>query len=62
MLAAMNEGLLLHQTWKRTIVRVATEFSREVAVNSTEGTDRGSGGAALVPGGARAKPLQLLKR
>ncbi|HJV69118.1 DUF1501 domain-containing protein [Ideonella sp.] len=38
--------------WKRTIVVVATEFGREVAINGTRGTDHGTGGAAFVVGGA----------
>ena len=34
------------------MVVVATEFGREVAINGTQGTDHGTGGAALVFGGA----------
>lgn len=39
-------------SWGRTVVIVATEFGREVAVNGTLGTDHGTGGAAFVLGGA----------
>ncbi|MEK8029315.1 DUF1501 domain-containing protein [Ideonella sp. DXS29W] len=38
--------------WRRTVVVVATEFGREVAINGTRGTDHGNGGAAFVLGGA----------
>jgi uncharacterized protein (DUF1501 family) len=38
--------------WNRTVVIVATEFGREVAINGTRGTDHGTGGAAFVLGGA----------
>lgn len=51
-LAALREGLLASATWARTVVVVATEFGREVAVNGTLGTDHGTGGAAFVLGGA----------
>ena len=51
-LAGLREGLLASGTWGRTVVVVATEFGREVAVNGTLGTDHGTGGAAFVLGGA----------
>ena len=51
-LAALREGLLPSGTWGRTVVVVATEFGREVAVNGTLGTDHGTAGAAFVLGGA----------
>lgn len=51
-LAALRDGLVPSGTWGRTVVVVATEFGREVAVNGTLGTDHGTGGAAFVLGGA----------
>ena len=51
-LAALRDGLLASGTWCRTVVVVATEFGRTVAINGTLGTDHGSGGAAFVLGGA----------
>ncbi|HEX6706636.1 MAG TPA: DUF1501 domain-containing protein [Albitalea sp.] len=51
-LAALREGLVSGGAWPRTVIVVATEFGREVAMNGTQGTDHGTGGAAFVLGGA----------
>ena len=51
-LAALRDGLVAGGTWGRTVIVVATEFGRQVAMNGTLGTDHGSGGAAFVLGGA----------
>ncbi|MCY7316776.1 MAG: DUF1501 domain-containing protein [Rubrivivax sp.] len=51
-LQTLRDGLQASGTWGRTVVLVATEFGREVAVNGNQGTDHGSGGAAFVLGGA----------
>jgi uncharacterized protein (DUF1501 family) len=51
-LAALREALQSQDTWARSVVLVATEFGREVAVNGTGGTDHGTGGAAFALGGA----------
>ena len=50
-LAALRDGLGT-PAWRRTVVLVATEFGRQVEMNGTRGSDHGSGGAALVLGGA----------
>ena len=52
--AALRDGLLPSGTRGRTVVVVATEFGREVAVNGTLGSDHGTGAAAFVLGGAVA--------
>jgi uncharacterized protein (DUF1501 family) len=56
-LAALDSGLrTLHAdlgaAWSRTVVLVATEFGRTVAMNGTRGTDHGVGAAAFLVGGA----------
>jgi uncharacterized protein (DUF1501 family) len=51
-LADLRDGLVAGGAWARSVVVVATEFGREVAMNGTQGTDHGSGGACFVFGGA----------
>ena len=46
-LAALREGLRV-QAWRDSVVVVASEFGREVAINGTQGSDHGTGGAAFV--------------
>ncbi len=50
-LAALRAGLVNGGAWNRTVVVVATEFGRTVAINGTLGTDHGTGGVAFVLGG-----------
>ncbi len=38
--------------WRHTVILVATEFGREVAINGTMGSDHGTGGTAFALGGA----------
>ena len=52
MLAALKAGL--GPQWENTLVVVATEFGRTVAVNGTGGTDHGTGSAAMLLGGGVA--------
>ncbi|HWH84509.1 MAG TPA: DUF1501 domain-containing protein [Burkholderiaceae bacterium] len=51
-LSVLRDGLVPSGSWDRTVVVVATEFGREVAINGTLGTDHGTGAAAFVLGGA----------
>ena len=55
-LSGLGAGLLalkdaLGPTWRETAVLAVTEFGRTVAENGTNGTDHGTGTAALVLGG-----------
>lgn len=50
LVAALQTGL--GPLWKDTLVVVATEFGRTVAVNGTGGTDHGTGSCAMLLGGA----------
>lgn len=49
MIAAIKTGM--GPAWKDTMVLVATEFGRTVAVNGTGGTDHGTASAAMLFGG-----------
>jgi len=49
-LSVLKDGL--GEAWSDTIVIAATEFGRTVAMNGGEGTDHGTGGAAVLAGGA----------
>jgi uncharacterized protein (DUF1501 family) len=49
-LAGLRAGL--GSAWEQTAVVVVTEFGRTVEANGTGGTDHGTGGAALLLGGA----------
>ena len=50
LVGALKQGL--GDTWRQTVVLVATEFGRTAAVNGTGGTDHGTASAALLAGGA----------
>ena len=52
MIASLKTGL--GPAWSKTMVLVATEFGRTVAVNGTGGTDHGTGSAAMLFGGGLA--------
>ena len=49
-LAALKQEL--GRYWQNTVVVVASEFGRTVAVNGTRGTDHGTAGCAFIAGGA----------
>lgn len=50
LIGALREGL--GTAWDNTLILVATEFGRTVAVNGTRGTDHGTGAVAMLVGGA----------
>ncbi|OYY91065.1 MAG: hypothetical protein B7Y45_05095 [Sphingomonas sp. 28-66-16] len=50
MIGALKDGL--GPLWGETMVLVATEFGRTVALNGTGGTDHGTASAAMLMGGA----------
>ncbi|QZD95838.1 DUF1501 domain-containing protein [Qipengyuania gelatinilytica] len=49
LMAAFRAGI--GPVWEDTLVLVVTEFGRTVAINGTNGTDHGTGSAALLLGG-----------
>jgi len=51
-LGTLHAGLAAKGLWQRTVVVVVTEFGRQVAINGTQGTDHGTGGMAMLAGGA----------
>jgi uncharacterized protein (DUF1501 family) len=51
-LGALRDGM--GPEWTKTVVLAATEFGRTAAINGTGGTDHGTGGAAILAGGAVA--------
>ncbi|WP_431283722.1 DUF1501 domain-containing protein [Humitalea sp. 24SJ18S-53] len=58
-LAALDAGMAalaqaLGEAWRHTAVLVMTEFGRTVRANGNNGTDHGTGGVALLLGGAVA--------
>ncbi len=53
MIAALR--IDLGRAWNKTLILVATEFGRTVAVNGTRGTDHGTASAAMLYGGGLSK-------
>ncbi|MEL7312361.1 MAG: DUF1501 domain-containing protein [Pseudomonadota bacterium] len=51
-LVELKQGLTRH--WKNTVVVVVSEFGRTAAENANRGTDHGTGGLAMLCGGAVA--------
>ena len=56
-LGELDAGLRAFQdgaapVWERTVIAIVSEFGRTAAVNGTAGTDHGTGGLALLAGGA----------
>ena len=51
-MATLRDRLTASGLWSRTVVLVMTEFGRQVAINGTQGTDHGTGGMAMLLGGA----------
>ena len=47
-------GTQLKPVWRDTVICVVTEFGRTVRMNGSKGTDHGTGGAAILLGGAVA--------
>ena len=59
LLTALANGIIalrdgLGPAWQETVVMVASEFGRMAAENGSRGTDHGTGGLALLAGGAVA--------
>jgi uncharacterized protein (DUF1501 family) len=50
LIGGLREGL--GAAWGETVILVATEFGRTVAINGTGGTDHGTGAVAILAGGA----------
>ncbi|MEL7464505.1 MAG: DUF1501 domain-containing protein [Pseudomonadota bacterium] len=56
-LTSLRDGL--GPAWERTLVVSMTEFGRTARENGNKGTDHGTGGAAILAGGALAKAAIL---